>query len=214
MILTEFEQGTQEWLEARASRATASRFKDILATLKSGGESSSRRNYRAELVLERLTGEPLESFKSSAMAWGNETEDLARTTYMLTYDIEVQQVGFAQHDTLMAGASPDGLIGTDGGLEIKCRIPANHIESLKLGRMPLEHKAQVQGNMWIFDRKWWDYLSFDPRFPPNAQMLVDRIQRDDEYIKMLEAHVRQFLDEVDEDVEFVRNYRAKEREII
>jgi predicted phage-related endonuclease len=207
ILYDEFEQGSAEWLKTRAGKATASRFRDILATLKSGGEAAGRKNYRAELVLETITGEATETFQSAAMQWGRETEDLARTAYMLATGNDVQTVGFAKHDSILAGASPDGLVGNAGGIEIKCKIPANHIESLKLGRMPNDHMAQVQGNLWIFEREWWDYVSFDPRFPENAQLLIDRIYRDEEYINNLGRHVELFLDEVADDVAFVQSYR-------
>lgn len=206
MIQTYFEQGSPEWLLARLGRATASSFQSILAKVQYGGESATRRNYRATLVLERLTEEPKEHIKNEFTDWGHDTEELARTMYMARTGNIVEQVGFAQHDELMAGASPDGLISTDGGIEIKCKTSANHLEGLKLGRMPNIHRAQVQGNLWIFEREWWDYVSFDPRFPDNAQLLIDRIYRDEKYISQLISEVTMFLDEVADDVEFVKAY--------
>ena len=206
MIIIEVTQGTAEWLDLRLGRATASRFKDILSTLKSGAESSGRRNYRAELTAERLTHAPIERYKSAAMQWGNDTEDLARTMYMLRTGNPVEQVGFMQHDTIMAGASPDGLTGFDGTIEIKCYELANHIAALKSGKMPPEHMAQVQGQLWLSGRKWCDFISFAPELPDNAQLFIQRIARDDEYIEKLEAEVVKFLDEVGADVEFVEGY--------
>lgn len=208
------EQGSPEWLAARLGRATASRFSDIQATTKAGTESSSRRNYRAELVIERLTGTPLESFSSGAMAWGQETEELARLAYSLHTGSDVDLTGFFTHESLMAGASPDGLVGDEGTIEIKCKIPANHIETLKLGKMPQKHMAQVQGQLWITGRRWCDFISFDPRFPENSQLFVQRIPRDEQYIHELTLAVALFLDEVDEEVEFVRNYKANQEALV
>jgi len=209
MITIEVEQGTTEWLDARLGRATASRFKDILATLKSGSESSARRNYRAELTVERLTHAPIERYRSAAMAWGSDTEDLARTMYMLKTGNPVEQVGFMQHDDIMAGASPDGLTGLDGTIEIKCYEIANHISALKSDKMPPEHMAQVQGQLWLSGRKWCDFISFAPELPDNAQIFIQRIQRDDDYIKNLEVEVIKFLGEVDDDIKFVESYRKE-----
>lgn len=207
MVIIDCEQGTDEWLLARLGRASASQFNAVLAKARNpSDEASTRRNYRVTVALERVTGQPLPHYRSEHMDWGHDTEDLARTSYMISTGNIVDQIGFAQHDVMMAGASPDGLIGTDGGIEIKCKVPANHLESLRLRRMPGEHRAQVQGNLWIFEREWWDYVSFDPRFPNNAQLMIDRVYRDDAYIKYLETEVTQFLEEVAEDVEFIKGY--------
>ena len=201
------EQGSPEWYEARLGRATASRFKDVLAKVKSGGEAAGRKNYRAQLVVERLTGLRAERFTSTAMEWGTETEDLARLAYTLETRDLVEEVGFIEHPSLEAGASPDGLIGLDGCLEIKCRLTANHIETLKLGKMPPEHVAQVQGQLLMTGRKWCDFVSFDPTLPENAQLFIERIERDDEYIARLEVEVALFLAEVAEEVEFLKTYK-------
>jgi hypothetical protein len=205
--LIDFDQGSEEWFQARVGKATASRFKDILAKTKAGTEAATRKNYRAQLVIERLTGQRAERFTSAAMEWGTETEDLARLAYTLETSNLVDEVGFAEHETLAAGASPDGLLGLDGCLEIKCRLTANHIETLKASHMPAEHMPQVQGQMWITGRRWCDFVSFDPTLPDNAQLFVERIGRDDEYIANLEDEVQRFLAEVAADVEFLQSYR-------
>lgn len=206
-VSVSIEQGTDEWFDIRLGKATASRFKDILSTIKSG-ESAARRNYRAELVVERLTGKPLDRFKTSAMEWGTDTEDLARMTYMLTTGNKVEETGFWEHPALEAGASPDGLVGEDGLLEIKCKNLANHIETLRNGKMPKEHEAQVQGQMLMTNRKWCDFVSFAPELFENAQIMIVRIYRDDSYIKELEDQLEMFLKEVDTEVKFVRNYNV------
>lgn len=189
------DQGTTEWLADRAGKATASRFKDILAKIKTG-EAATRRNYKMQLVTERLTGLPVETYKNSAMEWGTAQEPLARLAYESQHKELVQQQGFLTHLTVDAGCSPDGLIGTDGGLEIKCPFSSLvHVETL-LGKMPTEHMAQIQGAMWITGRKWWSFVSFDPRLPEHLQLYVQRIDRDDIYIQNLGAEVLKFLKEV------------------
>jgi hypothetical protein len=131
----------------------------------------------------------------------------------LAYTLEtknlVEEVGFVQHPSLLAGASPDGLIGLDGCLEIKCRLTANHIETLKAGHMPPEHMAQVQGQLWLTGRRWCDFVSFDPTVPENARLFIERIDRDDQYIADLASAVSDFLAEVAADVAFLQSYRVK-----
>lgn len=189
------EQRTPEWFAARLGRATGSCFADILAKTKAG-ESASRRNYRAKLVCERLTGRAEEGFTNAAMAWGTEHEPLARTAYEAETGLMVQEVGFIQHPEMMAGVSPDGLVGDSGLVEIKCPNTATHIDTLLAG-MPSGHIAQVQGQMWICGCEWCDFVSFDPRMPDELQLYVQRIYRDEEYIKTLADEVERFLSEVD-----------------
>ncbi len=210
MIDAGIEQRTDEWFAARLGKATASRFKDIIATTKSGAAGAGRKNYRAELLIERLTGRKSERVKSAAMEWGQDTEELAATTYMMRTGRIVDQVGFLQHDWLAAGASPDGLVGDDGTIEIKCFNTANHIEALKNNAMPPEHMPQVQGQLWIANRQWCDFISFDPELTDNAQIFIQRIPRDEIYIKNLELEVSMFLDEVDADIEFLKQYKPQE----
>lgn len=207
------EQRTDEWYLARLGLATASNFKDILAKTKAGTESAARRNYRAQLVLERLTGRTPDRFKSAAMEWGTETEDLARVQYLMLTDNKVEEAGLFRHPKLMAGASPDGRVTSgkeEGGLEIKCYNTANHILALRANQMPKEHIPQVQGQMWLGGWRWVDFVSFDPDMPENAQVFITRVMRDEEYIKMLTAEVTTFLAEVDEEVAFVQSYKRQE----
>jgi putative phage-type endonuclease len=201
------QQRSDEWFAARCGKATASRFKDILATIKSG-EAADRRNYRAALVCERLTGKPEQSFANAAMQWGTEQEPFARIAYMATTGAFVEEAGFFEHPELAAGASPDGLIGDDGGLEIKCPNKATHLATLLSGKMPAEHLPQVQGAMWITGRKWWDFVSYHPEFPEHLQLFVQRIGRDDAYINQLALAVSLFLSEVDEAVEALQRKAA------
>lgn len=199
-------QGTEEWHTARLGRATASRFSDIMAKVKTG-EAAGRKNYRALLVAERLTGKREETFQSNAMAWGTETEPLARLRYDLNSENEVEECGFFAHDTLMAGASPDGLIGNDGLLEIKCPNSATHIETIRKQTLPYQYYWQVVGQLWITGRNWCDFVSFDPRMPANAQYFCLRVWRDEQKIKQLQTEVESFLDTVDLEVTFIQNYK-------
>jgi len=189
-------QGSPEWLQARCGLATASCFADVLATLKSGGEAASRKNYRAQLIAERLTGVPADSYVSTEMKWGTEQEPFARIAYEATTGNIVLEVAFIRHPELMAGASPDGLIGEDGQMELKCPNTATHIDALLKGMDP-GHIPQIQGNLWMSGRKWCDFVSYDPRMPERMQLYVQRIERDDKYIANLESEVRKFLVEVD-----------------
>lgn len=196
-------QGSAEWLAARCGVPSASRFGDIMATGRSGAEAASRRNYRADLVVERLTGKALEGFQSAAMKQGTEREPFARMAYEAHSGAIVEEVGFCRHDEIDAGASPDGLIDADGGLEIKCPERATHLAYLSLpeGCAPAEYEWQVQGGLWITGRAWWDFVSFNPDFPAHLQLVVRRVRRDDKAIARLDAEVRKFLGEVHAEVE-------------
>lgn len=195
MRIINCEQGTEEWFAARVGIATASGFADILAKIKSG-EAATRRNYRAQLVVERLTKKPIPTFQSAAMRQGIEREPYARMAYMIKTGLVVEQVGFLRHDELEAGASPDGLIEKDGGLEIKCPELATHLSYLKLKTEPPEYTAQIQGNLWISEREWWDFCSYNPDFPENLQLVIRRVYRNEAYIKTLADEVARFMDEV------------------
>lgn len=200
------QQRSDEWFKERLGKATASRFKDVMATVKYG-EASARKNYRAELVAERLTGAKEEGYTSASMQWGIDNEDTARLRYELLTGNTVEECGFFQHSDLMAGASPDGLVNDDGCLEIKCPNTATHIETLKTGNVPSQYFWQVTGQMLMTGRKWCDFVSFDPRMPDNAQIFVKRVYRDKEYISQLEEELFKFLEEVDKEEKFIKNYK-------
>lgn len=194
MIIIDAPQGSEEWHLARAGLATASEFSSVLAK----GQGKTRLAYLRRVVAERLTGKPVETYRNGHMDRGNEQEPLARAAYeALTGDL-VEQVGFVRHDSLMAGCSPDCLIGTDGAVEIKCVLPTVQLETLLCGQYPPEHKAQIQGVMWITGRVWVDFVSFSPDMPEHLRTYVFRAQRDDPYITQLAAEVKVFLDEVDQ----------------
>ena len=204
MILETDTQRSEDWYAARLGKATASRFKDAIAALKSGAPAQAQRDYLTELVVERLTQQPIQRFQNAAMTWGTEQEPAARAAYERITGRIVEETGFVCHDTLMAGCSPDGLVDWDGLIEIKCPWnTANHIETL-LNGMPADHIPQVQGQMWITGREWCDFVSYDPRMPEALQLHVQRIQRDPSFIADLEARITSFLSEVGTQVEALR----------
>lgn len=200
------QQRSDEWYAARLGKATASRFSDVMAATKSGYEPAARKNYRSELVLERLTGKKADSWTSPAMQWGIDNEPMARNNYMFETGNDVIEEFFVEHPILKAGCSPDGYVGDDGLIEIKCPNSATHIETLRTKELPYKYEAQVQGQMWLTGRKWCDFVSFDPRMPDNAQMITIHVERDEEYIQNLEHAIERFLREVDEEEMFVEMY--------
>ncbi len=196
--MSEIIQGTPEWFAARLGRVTASRVADVVARTKSG-PAASRANYMAQLVAERLTGTATDGFNSVAMQWGTAMEPDARAAYEFRYDKEVVEVGFIQHPTIaMSGASPDGLIGDNGLVEIKAPNTATHIETLRGGSVPGKYVIQMQWQMACSGRAWCDFVSFDPRMPESMSLFVQRVKRDDAQIDTLEAEVKAFLTEVDQ----------------
>lgn len=206
-------QGSAEWFEARRGFVGASSINDVMAVTKSGGEAATRRNLRARIIAERLTGICVESFTSSAMQWGVDNEPIARANYEVLYGVDVDQVGFILHPEIkMTGASPDGLIGDDGLIEIKCPNTATHIDYLLGGVAPAEYRNQMLWQMECTGRKWCEFVSFDPRMPDDMQLFVVRYMRDDEKIKELRAGVLKFLDEVNEVLEKLQAYRESKKE--
>jgi putative phage-type endonuclease len=194
------EQRSADWFAARLGCATASAFKNVLAKLKTGKPAQARESYLIQLVTERLTGQPVPHFTTAAMQWGIDNEPAARIEYEFKTERTVEETGFIRHPSILAGASPDGLVGTDGAIEIKCPSSTTHVETL-LGGMPDEHMAQVQGQLWITGRAWCDFISFDPRMPKDLQLYVERVERNDIFIANLDAEVRAFLAEVDSTVD-------------
>lgn len=194
----EIVQGSDAWKAIRLGRVTASRVADVIAKTKSG-PAASRANYQAQLIAERLTSETQESYQNAAMQWGIEKEPDARASYEFRNDVTVELIGFVVHPTIpMSGASPDGLVGTDGLVEFKCPLTATHIETL-LGRsVPGKYITQCQWQMACKpERKWCDYVSFDPRMPETMSYFVSRVHRDNRMIADLEAQVREFLSETE-----------------
>lgn len=195
------EQRTAGWLQDRCGHATASCFVDIIAVGAKGQPLKAREDYLMKLVVERLTGQPVESASSMAMAWGTDCEPFARAEYEAQSGNIVKEVGFRKHAMhAWVGASADGVTGK-GGIEIKCpHNSAVHLGTWRDG-MPAHHKPQVQGVMWVCDLEWMDFCSFDPRMPPELRLYMERIPRDDAYILELEIKVLSFLDEVQAQVD-------------
>jgi putative phage-type endonuclease len=194
-------QGTDEWKIEKLGHVSAGSVSDILAKGKSG-ESKMRESYKWRIVTERLTGQIQESFSNDAMLWGVETEEQARTTYELTYGVTVDQTGFVKHPTMQwVGASPDGMVGTDGLIEIKCPHTKTHLQTLESAKAPAIYIPQMQMQMWTMNRSWCDFVSYDPRLPHNLQFFCIRVNRDQEYIDNMEQEVIRFLAEVESTIE-------------
>jgi len=197
-------QGTQEWMQARCGKVTGSRIADVIAKTKSG-YSASRDNYMAQLVCERLTGQVAEGFTNAAMAWGTEQESFARAAYEAKTNELVEQVGFIEHPLIHnTGASPDGLVGLFGLVEIKSPQTNTHLETLLSAKVPTKYIPQMQWQMRVCDRQWCDFVSFDPRLPDKLQLFIQRVDFDAEYVAMLEKEVTQFLIELDEKVNLLK----------
>ena len=193
------EQRTDEWFAARIGKVTASRVADVIAKTKSG-YGAGRANYLADLVVERLTGQKAQGFSNAAMEWGTEQEPHARAAYSAKTGILVEEVGFIDHPTVaMSGASPDGF-AEEGLIEVKCPNTATHLEYVLAELPPLKYFTQMQWQMACTGRPWCDFVSFDPRLPERLQLLVVRVPRDDDYIAMLEAEVKKFLAELDDNL--------------
>lgn len=191
------EQRSPEWFAARLGKVTASRVADVMARTKSG-YSATRANYMAELACERLTGQPAERFSNAAMNWGTEQEPEARAAYAFATDADLVEVGFVLHPTISnLGASPDGLVGADGLIEIKCPNTSTHLDTLLNGAIETKYVIQMQVQMACTQRAWCDFCSFDPRLPPNMQLWTKRVYRDDKAIAEIEHEVHAFLSELD-----------------
>lgn len=179
-------QGSDEWYEARLGLVTASRFKDVLSN------GSGRKTYMMKLLAERDTGVPQETYKNEAMEMGNETESFAREHYEKATGVKVEQVGFIKWGEI--GASPDGLVGDDGCIEIKCPYNSTHLGYIIKKKLPSTYNAQVQGLLWVCERKWCDFISYAPMC--KRPMWKIRVERDEPYIEALDITVREFLDEL------------------
>jgi putative phage-type endonuclease len=195
-------QGSDAWLAARLGRATASRIADVVAKAKTGsGWGESRRKYRKQLVIERITGRPHVGFKNETMQRGNDLEPLAREEYIKATFNDVAEVGFVPHPRIeMAGASPDGLVGLHGLLQIKCPLDDAHYDTLKTDKIDGGYIKQMQWEMCCADRSYCDFVSFNPGWPPELQLKIILVERDDKLIAELEKEVVIFLKEVDEEV--------------
>lgn len=190
------DQRTDGWLTERCGRVTASCLHKVMARTKTG-YGAERANYMAQLVTERLTGHPSDSFSNSAMQWGTDTEPQARAAYAFSIDESVVETGFHPHPTILfSGASPDGLVGELGLVEIKCPNSATHIATLTGSEIDRKYLLQMQWQMACTGREWCDFASFDPRLPEAMQLHVRRVPRDADLLAEMEAEVVKFLTEV------------------
>jgi putative phage-type endonuclease len=207
------EQGSPEWHAQRCGRVTASRISDLMAKTKTGW-GASRANYAAQLIAERLTGCVAESYSNAAMEWGTATEGEAKSTYEFYTDTVVSPVGFVPHPSIpMSGASPDGYIGTEGILEVKCPLTATHIDTLLGQAVPSKYVLQMQWQMACTGRLWGDFVSYDPRMPEDMRLFVKRVERDEGRIKEITGCVEEFLAEVaDKVLQLERLYRSPQLE--
>lgn len=200
-------QGTDEWFAARLGKVTASQINDVMMKTSTAGYQ----NYRSDLICERLTGVAKSFTPSKAMQEGTETEPQARANYTLETGFEVSEVGFVDHPTLaMTGASPDGLVGADGLVEIKCPQPTKHIKTLEGGKIDRNHMLQMHWQMICTGRDWCDFVSFSRAFPPEMQILIQRVPRDAELSAEITTAVTCFLASVDAGCSNLTNLYMKE----
>jgi putative phage-type endonuclease len=195
--MLEIKQGTDAWHQARLGKVTASKVADVMAKTKSG-PSASRTNYMMELLCQRLTGAREEGYQNAAMQRGTNLEPIARIAYEAAEGVLVDQVGFVIHPSIPEfGASPDGLVGKDGLIEIKCPNTAQHVDFLRTGRPDGKYIWQMQAQIACAERDWCDFVSYDDRLPEALQYKRVRIMRDSAKIAEMETEIRAFLAELD-----------------
>jgi len=200
MIIIDCEQGTPDWFSCRLGRPSASRFAEIYTN--TGKASQSKNKYLYELAGERISGQMDVGYKNGYMSRGNEMEEEARSTFEFIEGVEVKKVGFCLEDGERWGCSPDGLIIPNGGVEIKCKNLALHVECLKSDKMPTQHTAQVQGGMFVTGADHWFFVSYFP----GVKMFIKRVERDEKYIVGLSSALVEFCEELDAVERFVRGY--------
>jgi putative phage-type endonuclease len=192
------QQGTDLWKELRLGHVTASNVADVMAKGKSG-EAESRKKYKMRIVAERLTRKGESGFSNAAMEWGVEQEPYARMAYEVTNNTLVDQTGFWHHPQIAyVGVSPDGLVGDDGLVEIKCPNTTTHLDYLFDDEVPSKYYKQIQCQLWVTGRQWCDFVSYDPRLPERNQLFIKRCPRDEEFIAEMQTEVLAFLGEVEE----------------
>lgn len=193
-------QGSPEWFAQRLGKVTASRIADVVGKTKSG-YGAARKNYMAQLICERLTGRAEEGFKSSPMQRGNDLEPKARAVYIIETGHDVTEAAMIDHPTIgMSGSSPDGLVNSDGLVEIKCPNTATHIDFLQSGKPKPEYLLQMLWQMACTGREWCDFVSYDDRLPEHLAYRCIRIERDNDKIAEIEAEVIAFLAELNEQI--------------
>lgn len=209
-IIHDCEQRTDVWRQARLGKVTSSTAADMLATHKDGKTpAASRKNLLTQLVLERITGRSQDDgYQSRAMEQGTEREADACGQYEVLTGRPVFSAGFLQHPTLAAGASLDGFVGPiknpEGIIEIKCPLPATHLEYLKTGAVPHHYFKQILHQLWVTGAEWCDWLSFNPDFPEPLRTKLVRVHAPREALHAYEGLLKQFLAEVDAEEANVR----------
>ena len=191
-IIEEMEQGSSEWLSLRLGKVTASRMADVLSKGRGAAPSKTAETYMMELLAERLTGESKPFFENDAMRWGTETEPQARAMYELNSGYDVKEVAFIERDE-STGVSPDGLINDDGMLEIKCPTTITQIKRALTDDYSKDYYAQIQMQLWVAERQWCDFLSFDPRLDIDAGYLLQRVERDEDFINNMAEKTEAFI---------------------
>mgnify|MGYP003635955244 FL=1 len=200
-IIETCEQGSAEWLAMRLGKVTASKVSDVLSKGRGSAPSKMSETYMIELIAEVLTGNSKPFFENDAMRWGTETEPQARAMYAVNNDfIDVKEVAFVEHNE-QVGISPDGLIGEDGLLEIKCPNTTTQLKRALSDDYSADYKAQIQMQLWVTEREWCDFLSFDPRLDCEAGYLQQRVFRDEEYIEEMKTKVYAFVEKMNEIIE-------------
>lgn len=200
------EQNTDEWYKARLGVSTASKYGAFFMSGRGAGESTTYRNYVIQTALERITGKRAETVRTKAMDWGHETEQLAADRYEILTGAEAQACGFFYDAALQTGASPDRLVGDKGLLQIKCPEQAAHLKILKSGEVPSEYRWQMLGEIFVTGREWNDFCSFNPDFPPKAQLVVIRVHRDEELFEQLREAIELFNNRVAIEERFIKAY--------
>jgi len=197
-IIETCEQGSDAWHKIRLGKITASRVKDVLTKGRGTSPSKTAESYMMELIAEILTGNSKPFFENDAMRWGTETEPQARAMYAVNNDfVDVKEVAFVEHNE-QVGISPDGLIGDDGLLEIKCPNTTTQLKRALSDDYSADYKAQIQMQLWVTEREWCDFLSFDPRLDCDAGYLQQRVYRDEEYIEEMKVKVYAFVEKMNE----------------
>ena len=203
------QQRSEEWYQARLGIPTASRISDIMSTTKTG-VSASYKNYMAELIAEKLTGKPYEGFFSNAMQRGIDLEALARFSYEIETGNIVKEIGFCKHPEINMGASPDGLVGEDGLIEIKCPNTTTHLEIIQTAKIQSKYIWQMQCQMECTNREWCDFVSFDDRVNIDTQLVILRVYRDEKAIKKMLDKVKEFNEKMEADIQTIRSWASRD----
>ncbi len=191
------EQGSEEWKEIRLGKVTASKMKDVMSNGRGGKPSKTSETYMMDLIAERLTGESKPFFENDAMKWGTATEPQARAMFELQEGLEVEEVAFIEYDDFV-GMSPDGLIGDDGLIEIKCPNTSTQIKRALSDDYAADYKDQIQMQLWVSNRKYCYFLSFDPRLDCDAGYLLQKVERDEDYINAMKVKTAAFVVDMNE----------------